>query len=104
MHKIPFNYLPNEFNPRSNIKIFNNWKKLIKSNEFTLGPFLEKFEKKLSKYIGVKYCVATNNGTDALILCLKALNNKHLSCKCSKVSFLQSQGKSAHSRLNRKAK
>ena len=48
----------------------------IKSSEFTLGPFMEKFETSLSRYVGAKYCIATNNGTDALILSLKALNIK----------------------------
>ena len=34
---------------------------------------LGKFEKAFSNYLGVKYCISTNNGTDALILCLKSL-------------------------------
>jgi len=73
--RIPFNYLPQQF---KNINpIVSEWKKLAKSTEFTLGPFVEKFEKQFAKYIGVKYCISTNNGTDALILCLKALNIKN---------------------------
>lgn len=75
--KIPFNYLPQEFNEKSTHKIFNNWKKLIKTSEFTLGPFMEDFERKLSTFVKSKYCIATNNGTDALILSLKALNIKN---------------------------
>ena len=39
-----------------------------------MGPYVRNFEKKLAKYIKTKYCIATNNGTDALILCLKSLN------------------------------
>ena len=74
--KVPFNYLPYEFNSSYSKKIFRSWKSLIKSSEFTLGPFMEKFEKSLSRYVGAKYCIATNNGTDALILSLKALNIK----------------------------
>ena len=74
MTKIPFNYLPYQF---KNTKIyFNDWKKLIKSCEFTLGPYTEKFEKDFSKYIGSKHCISTNNGTDALILALKSLGLK----------------------------
>jgi aminotransferase EvaB len=72
--KVPFNYLPFQFS-RTNT-YFKEWKKLIKSTEFTLGPFVEKFEKNFSKYVGVKYCISTNNGTDALILCLKAIGIK----------------------------
>ena len=70
--KIPFNYLPQQFknlNP-----YYGEWKKLAKSTEFTLGPFVNKFEKAFANYIGAKYCISTNNGTDALILCLKSLN------------------------------
>ena len=74
MYKVPYNYLSSEFNKNSTKKIFNSWKNLIKSSQFTLGPYLESFEKKLAKYIDTKYCIATNNGTDALILCLKSLN------------------------------
>ena len=72
--KIPFNYLPYQFK-KTNI-FFNHWKKLIKSSEFTLGPHVDKFEKAFSKFIGVKNCIATNSGTDSLILALKALSLK----------------------------
>ena len=70
--KVHYNYLPQEFsNPE---KIISEWKKLIKSSDFTLGSYIEKFENEFSKYIGAKFCIATNNGTDALILSLKSLN------------------------------
>ena len=69
--RVPFNYLPYQFEQTN--KYFKGWKALIKSSEFTLGPYVEKFEKSFAKYIGVKHCIATNNGTDALILSLKSL-------------------------------
>ena len=69
--RVNYNYLAQEFKKPNSI--INDWKKLIKLTDFTLGKFVHEFEKKFSKYIGVKYCIATNNGTDALILCLKAL-------------------------------
>lgn len=68
---VPYNYLNSEFKNTNNI--FKEWKKLIKSTDFTLGQKMIEFEKKFAKYVGVKYCVATNNGTDALILSLKSL-------------------------------
>ncbi len=72
--KVPFNYLPYQF---KNSKVyFSGWKKLIKSCEFTLGPYVEKFENNFAKYIGVKHCISTNNGTDALVLSLKSLGVK----------------------------
>ena len=68
---IPYNYLPMQF--KNSNKIFNEWKKLIKTSDFTLGKFVDDFEKKFAKYIGAKYVISTNNGTDALILCLKSI-------------------------------
>jgi perosamine synthetase len=40
------------------------------------GPFIEEFETKFSKYVGLKYGVATSNGTAALHLALIALEVK----------------------------
>ena len=37
--KIPFNYLPYQFN--NTAPYFKKWKKLIKSTQFTLGPFIK---------------------------------------------------------------
>jgi len=37
------------------------------------GPFVEKFEKEIADYLGVKYAVATINGTSALHIALKVL-------------------------------
>ena len=74
--KVPFNYLPYQFNkPR---KIFKEWEKLIKSTEFTLGHYVRKFEKSFAKFIGTKHCISTNSGTDALILSLKSLGIKKM--------------------------
>ena len=69
--KVEYNYLPFEF--KSNNKIFIEWKKLIKSTDFTLGKYVKKFEDSFKKFVKAKYCISTNNGTDALILALKAL-------------------------------
>ena len=69
---VNYNYLKQEFSKPD--KIINEWKKLIKSTDYTLGKYVNRFEKVFSNFIGSKYCVSTNNGTDALILCLKALN------------------------------
>ena len=39
----PYNYLPYEF--KDNKKIFSDWKKLIKSTDFTIGKYVDEFEK-----------------------------------------------------------
>ena len=41
--KVYYNYLPEQF---SNTKeIFKEWRKLISSSDFTLGKYVDKFEK-----------------------------------------------------------
>ncbi len=72
--KVPFNYLPFEF--KNHNKIILEWKSLIKSNDYTLGKYVNSVEKKFSKFFGSKYVIAVNSGTDALILSLKALGVK----------------------------
>ena len=69
--RVPYNYLPMQFADTD--AIFADWKKLIASTEFTLGPVMEAFEEKFAAYVGVKHCIATNNGTDALILAFKSI-------------------------------
>ena len=72
--RVPYNYLPFQF--KNNNKIINRWKKLIKKTDFTLGSEVKEFEKKFAKYVGAKFCISTNNGTDALILSLKSIGIK----------------------------
>ncbi|MCK4394209.1 DegT/DnrJ/EryC1/StrS family aminotransferase [Candidatus Bipolaricaulota bacterium] len=38
-----------------------------------LGPKLKAFEKRIAEYAGVNYAVATNSGTSALHLIIRAL-------------------------------
>ena len=47
--------------------------RVLDSGQFILGEEVEKFEKEFSKYIGTKYGVCVNSGSDALFLALKAL-------------------------------
>ena len=51
---------------------FEELQRWVPTGEFTLGPFVDKFEKKFADYLGVKHVISTNTGTDALILALKA--------------------------------
>ena len=68
--RVHYNYLPQEF--RDIDPIIIDWRELAASSEFTLGPYVEAFEEKFAKAVGAKHCIAVNNGTDALILSLKA--------------------------------
>ena len=49
--KVPYNYLPLEF--RDSRGIFKDWKKLIKSTDFTLGKYVAKFEKSLLRMLAL---------------------------------------------------
>ncbi len=49
---------------------------VIKSGHYILGPEVSAFEKSLSKALGYGHAVGTSSGTDALILCLKAIGMK----------------------------
>ncbi len=70
--RVSYNYLDKEF--KDTRTLFKEWSKLIKSNDFTLGSYVKKLENQLRNYLGIKYVVSVNNGTDALLLALKSLN------------------------------
>lgn len=46
---------------------------VLRSGRLSLGPKLEEFEQKFARYVGTKYAVATNSGTSALHLAIRAL-------------------------------
>lgn len=72
--KVEYSYLDKQF---ADVEAyFADLRELVKSGEFTLGPYVEAFEKKFAAYVGVKHAIGTNNGTDALILALKAVGVK----------------------------
>ena len=48
-------------------------KKVVDAQAFVLGEESLALESEMAKYCGVKYAVGVASGTDALILCLKAL-------------------------------
>ena len=48
-------------------------KKCLEHQRWILGPEVKELEDKVAEYIGVKHCVGTSSGTDALVLSLRAL-------------------------------
>ncbi len=54
-------------------ELFSVFEEVFNQTAFSGGPFVEKFEKQFSSYIGTKYCVGVNNGTSALHLAMMAL-------------------------------
>jgi len=71
--KVPYNYLDRQFGPAETESILDDLRALVRTGEFTIGPPVLEFERRLSAMIGVKHAIGTNTGTDALILALKAL-------------------------------
>ena len=46
---------------------------VLRSGKLSLGPRLAEFEQKFAAYVGTQFAVATNSGTSALHLCVRAL-------------------------------
>ncbi|MBI2770773.1 MAG: DegT/DnrJ/EryC1/StrS family aminotransferase [Burkholderiales bacterium] len=69
--QVKYNYLDQQFAEVEGY--FQDLRQLVATGEFTLGPFVEAFEKKFAAYIGVKHAIGTNTGTGALIQSLKAV-------------------------------
>ena len=53
-------------------EIESNVVKSLRSTQYSLGPEVEKFEKKYANYISTNYCTGVNTGTSALHLALLA--------------------------------
>lgn len=47
---------------------------VLRSGRYIGGENVEKFESEFAKYIGVKYAISCGNGTDSIVIALKALN------------------------------
>ena len=72
--RVKYSYLGDQFAESQIQEILREIREeLIPSGEFTLGPFVERFERRFADYIGVRHAIGTNTGTGALILALKSL-------------------------------
>jgi dTDP-4-amino-4,6-dideoxygalactose transaminase len=70
--QVPFTDLaPMLWEVRSSIE--SGWAGLLESGRFVGGAAVEEFERAWAAYCGVPYAVGVGNGTDALVLTLKAL-------------------------------
>ena len=48
--------------------------KVLESGQYISGPQVESFEHEVSQYLGSRYSIAVNSGTDALVLALETLD------------------------------
>ena len=70
--KINHSYLVEQFADYS--KIFKEVEKVVKKGDYTLGNEVNTCEKNFAKRTGAKFAISVGNGTDALLLTLKALD------------------------------
>ena len=47
--------------------------KVIESDRYSMGPFVEQFEKDFANYVGAKYCVMVNSGSTSNLIAVAAL-------------------------------
>jgi dTDP-4-amino-4,6-dideoxygalactose transaminase len=47
--------------------------RVLESGFYIMGSECDLFEKEFAQYLGVKYCIGVNSGTDAIILAIKSL-------------------------------
>ena len=69
--KVPYFDLKRQYKYVGN-EIETNVIKSLRSTQYSLGPEVEKFEKKYANYISTNYCTGVNTGTSALHLALLA--------------------------------
>lgn len=73
IHKIPFfDYLRQLKNLKNEIN--QAVTRVLNSGRLILGDEVKKFENDFSRYIGVKYAIGVNSGTDAIKIALRALS------------------------------
>ncbi len=70
--KINHSYLVEQFADYT--KIFKEVEKVVKKGDYTLGNEVDICERNFARRTGAKYAISVGNGTDALLLTLKALN------------------------------
>ena len=46
---------------------------ILSSAQYIMGKNVKEFEKEISEYLGVKHSISVGNGTDSLVIALKAL-------------------------------
>lgn len=54
-------------------ELAERWRRLLDANAYVLGPEVAEFEGGFARYLGAAGCVGVANGTDALVVALRAL-------------------------------
>jgi len=73
--KVPYIDLPAQYK-KEKTELSMIFEEIASSGQFILREQVKTFEDEISRYLGVKYVVGLNSGTDALFLSLKAMGIK----------------------------
>ncbi len=73
--KVPYINFGRQFKKQEKLHL-SKFKDIMNRGDFVLRGEVEKFEKTVSKYLGVKYVVSVNSCTDAILLTLGSLGFK----------------------------
>jgi dTDP-4-amino-4,6-dideoxygalactose transaminase len=57
-------------------EVAERWRRVLAATAFVQGPEVREFEGAFAEFLGAAGCVGVANGTDALVLCLRALGVK----------------------------
>jgi hypothetical protein len=55
------------------VPLAERWQHILEANAYVLGPEVRELERRFAPILGVEACIGVANGTDALVLALRAL-------------------------------
>lgn len=70
---VPFFDIHYNLGPAERAAILRRWEAVLGHGKFILGPEVAELEQKLAAFLGVPHVIGCSNGSDALVLCLRAL-------------------------------
>lgn len=71
INRVPFADLSHQWNPIAE-QAFTDLRQLFADSAFSLGPWVERFERSVAAYLGTPHAIGVNSGTSALHLALIA--------------------------------
>jgi dTDP-4-amino-4,6-dideoxygalactose transaminase len=69
--KVGYSYLKDQF--KNHEIILKKISEVVEAGDFTLGKEVQKFEENFSSFLGAKFGIGVNSGTDSLFLSLKSI-------------------------------
>jgi len=75
-YKFPFFDVSRQYQPIKN-QVLEKFSELLEKQAFILGETVQNFEKDVADWMDAKHAVTVSNGTDALVLALRALDVQH---------------------------